>query len=327
MKLRTRLGWQRIMAVAILGLPLGLFPHRWAWAETPKSCAPPAYHEFDFWVGDWEAFDFGTTHQVAEARIESILEGCVLKETYRATDGHQGQSFTIYDKSRNVWHQTWVTDHGALLEIEGKFANGEMVLQGTDQQGRQVRGSWKPENGGVREVAVRSADGKKWEPWFDIVFRSAARDGSSSVRVGQEAGPEENEKDQKGGEEKDREVVGALDSEYQAAVKRNDADAMGNILANDFVLVTSGGKLYTRDQLLEEARGGLRTYEHQEDFDRSVRLWGDTAIVTAKLWEKGTENGKPFEHWLWFSDVYRRTPAGWRYVFAQSAYRPDQNLR
>jgi ketosteroid isomerase-like protein len=50
-----------------------------------------------------------------------------------------------------------------------------------------------------------------------------------------------------------------------------------------------------------------------------VRVWGDTAVVTALLWAKGTEEGKPFDYHLWFSDVYVRTPQGWRYVFGQAA--------
>jgi len=41
--------------------------------------------------------------------------------------------------------------------------------------------------------------------------------------------------------------------------------------------------------------------------------------VTAKLWEKGIENGEPFDYTVWFSDTYVRTPVGWRYVFGQSS--------
>jgi len=100
---------------------------------------------------------------------------------------------------------------------------------------------------------------------------------------------------------------------------------MDHILPDDFVLVVSSGKTIPKAELLDEARRGRRVYEHQEDTDQTVRVWGDTAVVTARLWEKGVENGKPFEYWLWFSDIYRRTPTGWRYVFAQSAYRPDKN--
>jgi len=50
-----------------------------------------------------------------------------------------------------------------------------------------------------------------------------------------------------------------------------------------------------------------------------VRVWGDTAVITAKLWEKGSDDGRPFEYAVWFSDTYVRTLAGWRYVFGQAS--------
>jgi ketosteroid isomerase-like protein len=117
----------------------------------------------------------------------------------------------------------------------------------------------------------------------------------------------------------DRNLVAALDSQYQTAVKKNDAATMDGILADDFTLVTGSGKTYTKADLLEEARSGRIVYEHQEDSAQTVRIWGDTAVVTAKLWEKGTENGKPFDRTVWFSDTYVRTATGWRYVFGQSS--------
>jgi hypothetical protein len=99
----------------------------------------------------------------------------VLRENYQATDGHQGQSFSIYDASRRVWHQTWVTNRGQLLVIEGTFESGEMVLSGADPSAAEptlVRGTWKKASGGVREIGVTSTDGgKTWKPRFDLVFR------------------------------------------------------------------------------------------------------------------------------------------------------------
>jgi ketosteroid isomerase-like protein len=117
----------------------------------------------------------------------------------------------------------------------------------------------------------------------------------------------------------DKKAVANLDTQYQAAVKKNDATTMDHILADDFILVTGSGKIYSKADLLNEARGGQIVYEHQEDTALTVRVWGDTAVVTAKLWEKGTENGKPIDYTVWFSDTYVRTPTGWRYVFGQSS--------
>jgi ketosteroid isomerase-like protein len=117
-------------------------------------------------------------------------------------------------------------------------------------------------------------------------------------------------------------VVAALDTQYQEAVKKNDVATMDRILTDDFILVTASGKTYNKADLLREARGRNTIYEHQEDTEQTVRVWGRTAVVTAKLWEKGTESGKPFDHTLWFSDTYVQTAAGWRYAFGQSAYCP-----
>ena len=117
----------------------------------------------------------------------------------------------------------------------------------------------------------------------------------------------------------DRRIIALLDSEYQAAVKNNDTAAMGRILADDFILVTGCGKTYTKADLLAEARSGRVHYERQDDTDQTVRVWGHTAVITARLSEKGTDDGKPFEKTVWFSDTYVRTPTGWKYVFGQSS--------
>ena len=121
--------------------------------------------------------------------------------------------------------------------------------------------------------------------------------------------------------EEDHATVAALDTQYQAAVKRNDAETMGHILADDFVLVLGNGTTYTRGDLLDSARSGKITYEQQDEDagTQTVRLWGDTAVVTARLWIKGVNEGVAFDRRLWFSDTYVRTPTGWRYAFGQAS--------
>lgn len=121
--------------------------------------------------------------------------------------------------------------------------------------------------------------------------------------------------------ENDRQAVAALDTEYQAAVKRNDAAVMDRIMHDDFALVLGSGKTFTRDDLLTEAAGGTYVYEQQDEIDgtQEVRVWGDTAVVTALLWVKGTRGGEAFDRKLWFSDTYVRTADGWRYALGQAS--------
>ena len=121
--------------------------------------------------------------------------------------------------------------------------------------------------------------------------------------------------------EGDAAEVAALDTAYQAAVEQNDAATMDRILAEDFVLVLGTGSVHDKAELLAEARSKAITWDVQREIDGSqkVRVWGDTAVVTAKLRVKGTRDGKAFDRTLWFSDTYVRTASGWRYVFGQAS--------
>lgn len=117
----------------------------------------------------------------------------------------------------------------------------------------------------------------------------------------------------------DQQIVSQIDIQYQAAVKRNDSATMDRILHPEFALVRGDGRVVSREQILDGARSGAYVYEQQDELPgtQSVRVWGDTAVVTALLWVKGTHNGDPFDRRVWFSDTYVRTPSGWQYAFAQ----------
>jgi ketosteroid isomerase-like protein len=121
------------------------------------------------------------------------------------------------------------------------------------------------------------------------------------------------------GEVPDADAVMALDVEYQAAVERGDAATMDRILAEDFVLVTGAGKRFSKQDLIGEAKAGKVVYTKQKADQRAAKTWGDTAVVTALLHAQGTDNGRPFEYRVWYSDTYVRMKNGWRYVFGQSS--------
>ena len=119
----------------------------------------------------------------------------------------------------------------------------------------------------------------------------------------------------------DKLEVAALDTAYQLAVKNNDVEGMDRILHDDFTLVVGNGTAYSKNDLLDSARDKSATYEQQDEEpgSQTVRILGDTAVVTAKLWLKGESAGKAFDRKLWFSDTYVRTPEGWRYFFGQAS--------
>ena len=120
----------------------------------------------------------------------------------------------------------------------------------------------------------------------------------------------------------DRDAVAQIDRTYQEAVKRNDAKTMDRILHSKFQLVLGDGRRFNRDHLLRDAKSKRFTYELQDEEagTQEVLVWGDTAIVTAKLLLKATSaDGQTIDRALWFSDTYVRTDRGWRYLFGQAS--------
>lgn len=155
-------------------MALSMFP------QTPTIAAPctgPEYHQFDLFIGDWDTFDVGApTVLTARNHVTAMLDGCAVREVYVQLDGLRGESFSTYDATRKVWHQSWVTNHGALLLLEGRFEKDRMVLIAPERAASGattlLRAIWWVEGATVRERAERSTDnGRTWGPVFDIVFR------------------------------------------------------------------------------------------------------------------------------------------------------------
>lgn len=147
-------------------------------SATPAShCAMPVYHQFDFFIGDWDTYDvIDSTKIVARNHVTPMVGGCAIREVYEQSDGMSGESFSTYDASRHVWHQSWVTNRGELLLLDGGLRGANMVFTAaekrSDGKSSLIRATWIQQHGSVRETAVRSSDGgKTWTPVFDIVFR------------------------------------------------------------------------------------------------------------------------------------------------------------
>lgn len=165
-----KLGW-----IGVCGLLAGAAVAGTAVAGA-RPCSAPEYRQLDFWLGNWDAYDHGGKGpDVARDEITSILGGCVILERYRQDDGHAGDSFSLYDASAHRWQQTWVTNHGGLLVLTGRFKRGVLTMKGrTDRHGRPalLRATWQRQATGVREIAYSSKDdGHTWKQDFDILFR------------------------------------------------------------------------------------------------------------------------------------------------------------
>jgi hypothetical protein len=150
-----------------------------AFSQTaPAPCRSPAYAQFDFWVGTWSVSNQGKP--AGTNRIEKVLDGCALLETWRSTGNHRGHSLTFYDAARDRWHQTWIDVAGEPLYLEGTFSDGVMRLEGTrpaEAGGKPLlhRIEWTPlPDGRVRQHWRSSPDeGRSWNEVFDGYYEKS----------------------------------------------------------------------------------------------------------------------------------------------------------
>jgi hypothetical protein len=80
------------------------------------SCTSSEYHEFDFWVGDWDVFEVDNTRPTAHVRVDRILNDCVLREQYEDTDGLKGGELQHLRcgpqaLAPNLGHKPWAIAH------------------------------------------------------------------------------------------------------------------------------------------------------------------------------------------------------------------------
>ena len=176
---------RRSHALAVLSLLAALLGSGACGADAakPADCSAAEYRQFDFWVGDWEVYDTDGKLQ-GHNLVEKVYGSCVIQENWHGVEGGTGSSFNIYDASRKLWNETWVSSHGYFLSMDGYLRGKDMVMLGThlDADGHTElhRGVWTPTNYGVHQTWEVSADGgHTWTMRFEgVLRRAAARSGT-----------------------------------------------------------------------------------------------------------------------------------------------------
>jgi ketosteroid isomerase-like protein len=83
---------------------------------------------------------------------------------------------------------------------------------------------------------------------------------------------------------------------YLDASVKKDEKALVKMIADDYTLTDSSGKLYNRADLLGIILEPTLKQEASPVTNLKVREYGDTAIITARCVEKGTAKGVKFEN-------------------------------
>ena len=76
-------------------------------SKTP--CSQPAYRQFDFWIGEWEAFGLNG-QKAGDSKISLILDSCIILEEWTSASISQGiryagKSFNTWNAANKQWQQ------------------------------------------------------------------------------------------------------------------------------------------------------------------------------------------------------------------------------
>ena len=118
-------------------------------------------------------------------------------------------------------------------------------------------------------------------------------------------------------DDKGRQELVALEKAWAQAFLRNDAEAIGRHVAQDWTIITPEGNVLDGSTFLGLIKSGDLTHEVMDFADTSVRVYGDTAVVTAQATSKGRFKGHPFSESERSTDIFVKQGGQWKCVLTQ----------
>ena len=108
-----------------------------------------------------------------------------------------------------------------------------------------------------------------------------------------------------------------METDRAAAIVKGDIDALANVTADDYTLITAAGQMSDKAQMISAFKSGQSKITVDDVSDMKVRVYGDTAIVTGKVNVKGTLAGKDATGTQLFTRVYVKKGGHWTSVALQ----------
>ena len=105
-----------------------------------------------------------------------------------------------------------------------------------------------------------------------------------------------------------------LEEEWNRAMVQNDAEAIGRYMADDWTIIGPDGSVSDKPTFLGLVKSGALTHDVMESDDFTVRIYSDTAVVTARGVSGGKYRGQAFRVVERVSDVFVRQDRQWRCV-------------
>jgi len=114
-----------------------------------------------------------------------------------------------------------------------------------------------------------------------------------------------------------KEIV-EMERQAKEASLHRDPEFSQRTLAEDYVAITPLGQVTTKQDTVSARKSGQLRYEAIDVSDMVVRVYGDTAVVTARADVKGHQLGEDFSGPYRYTRVWVRRTGHWQAVSYQA---------
>jgi hypothetical protein len=106
----------------------------------------------------------------------------------------------------------------------------------------------------------------------------------------------------------------AVDDYDHAQVKAKGAE-LRRLVADDYVLVNSSGKVQNKAELIADYLDPNYKIEPFEVLEPVEKVWNDGAVMGGLVHLKGISGGKPFAVTLRFADIWAKRNGKWQVIY------------
>ena len=108
-----------------------------------------------------------------------------------------------------------------------------------------------------------------------------------------------------------------LEEQFAEAIIKNDPGAIERLVTDDWIIINADGGIIDRERFLGVIKSGALTHEMMESEGIRVRVYGDSAVVSALTRSKGKFMGQEFTTHERSTDVFVRRDGQWQCVLTQ----------
>jgi ketosteroid isomerase-like protein len=108
-----------------------------------------------------------------------------------------------------------------------------------------------------------------------------------------------------------------LEEQFAEAIIKNDPGAIERLVTDDWIIINADGGIIDKERFLGVIKSGALTHEMMESDNMRVRVYADSAVVTALTRTQGKFMGQEFSTHERATDVFVRRDGQWRCVLTQ----------